>query len=87
MRLLLTISLFPIITKLFEKLIIKRPKIIVSNHLLPQFGFKDKHSTIDQVHHLTDKIEAVMEDKKVCSAVLLDVSQAFDRARETSVQA
>lgn len=52
-----------------------------SNHLFPdhQFGFRDKHSTIDQVHRLTDKIEAVLEDKKVCSAILLDVSQAFDK--------
>ena len=44
-----------------------------------QFGFREKHSTIDQVHRLTDVIENAFEHKKICSAVFLDVSQAFDK--------
>lgn len=55
--------------------------IIKKKHLFPghQFGFRDNHSTIDQIHRITDDIEIALEDKKVCSAVFLDVSQAFDK--------
>ncbi|KMQ87932.1 reverse transcriptase [Lasius niger] len=76
------ISLLPVISKVFEKLSIMRLKAIMEeNQLIPehQFGFQDKHSTLDQVHRITDLIEIALEKKKVCSAVLLDVSQAFDR--------
>ena len=76
------ISLLPIISKLFEKLFMKRLKsIIIKNKLIPshQFGFREKHSTIEQVHRVTNKIEKALEEKKVCSAVFLDVAQAFDK--------
>lgn len=76
------ISLLPIISKLFEKLLLKRLKpIIESLNLIPehQFGFREKHSTIDQVHRITDVIEKCLEEKKVCSTVFLDVAQAFDK--------
>jgi hypothetical protein len=54
------ISLLPIMSKLFEKLILEHLKpIIAEKHLVPthQFGFRKKHSTIDQVHRITDIIE------------------------------
>lgn len=76
------ISLLPMISKLFEKLLLKRLKpIIETNNLIPdhQFGFREKHSTIDQVHRIIDLIERSLEEKKVCSAVFLDVVQAFDK--------
>lgn len=44
-----------------------------------QFGFRNKHSTIDQVHRVTTVIEKAFEEKQFCPAVFLDVSQAFDR--------
>lgn len=75
------ISLLPVIGKLFEKLFCKRLESIVSTrHIIPnhQFGFRKKHSTIEQVHRVTDTIEKAFENKKVCSAVFLDISQAFD---------
>lgn len=74
------ISLLPIISKLFEKLLLKRLRpLIENNNLIPdyQFGFRQKHSTIDQVHRITDVIERALEEKQVCSAVFLDVAQAF----------
>ena len=37
-----------------------------------QFGFRNKHSTINQVHRITNIIE-------VCSTIFLDVAQAFDK--------
>lgn len=76
------ISLLPIISKLFEKLLLKRLKpIIEERKIIPdyQFGFREKHSTIDQVHRITNIIEKALEEKKVCTTVFLDVAQAFDK--------
>lgn len=76
------ISLLPIMSKLFEKLLLKRLKpILDSKNLIPdhQFGFREQHSTIDQVHRITNTIEKTLEEKKVCSTVFLDVAQAFDK--------
>ncbi|KAL1460245.1 hypothetical protein WDU94_012171 [Cyamophila willieti] len=76
------ISLLPVISKLFEKLLYKRLTcIITAKKLIPdhQFGFRSKHSTIEQVHRLVDQIEKTLEEKKVCSAVFLDVTKAFDK--------
>lgn len=44
-----------------------------------QFGFRDQHSTIEQVHRITDIIEEALENKMICSSIFLDVSQAFDK--------
>jgi hypothetical protein len=76
------ISLLPIMSKLFQKLILKRLKPIINEkHLVSthQFGFKNNHSTNDQIHRITDVIEKTLKSKRVCSAVFLDVAQAFDR--------
>lgn len=76
------ISLLPIISKLFETLFLKRLKpIIERQRLIPdhQFGFRGGHSTVDQVHRITNIIEKALEEKQVCSAVFLDVAQAFDK--------
>lgn len=76
------ISLLPVLSKLFEKILLKRimsvieEKKIIPNH---QFGFRHKHSTIEQVHRIISVIEEALEGKKVCSAIFLDVTQAFDR--------
>ena len=43
-----------------------------------QFGFRKAHSKIQQCHRITDKINKAFEEHKYCSAVFLDVSQAFD---------
>lgn len=76
------ISLLPVLSKLFEKLIRKRVmQVVEERKLVPshQFGFRHKHSTIDQVHRITNMIEQALENKQVCSAIFLDVSQAFDK--------
>lgn len=76
------ISLLPVISKIFEKLLSKRLQpVIDERRLIPdhQFGFRIKHSTIDQVHKITDVIEKALEEKKICCGVFLDVSQAFDK--------
>lgn len=64
-----SISLLPIISKVYEKLVLKRLKpIIEEKQLIPahQFGFRDKHSTIDQVYQITWDIEKALEEKRVC---------------------
>lgn len=76
------ISILPVISKLFEKLLVKRlNQIIERKNLIPnyQFGFRKHHSTVDQVHRIINIIEKALEGKKVCSAVFLDVAQAFDK--------
>lgn len=72
------ISLLTTLSKLFEKILLKRLKPMVQ---IPdfQFGFRNNHSTIDQIHRITTVVEQALEEKKYCSAVFLDVSQAFDR--------
>jgi hypothetical protein len=44
-----------------------------------QFGFRQNHSKIDQVHRITDIIGKTLESKGVCSTVFLDIAQTFDR--------
>jgi hypothetical protein len=76
------IFLLPIMSNLFKELLLKSLKIIIEErNLIPdhQFGFRNQHSTIDQVHRITNIIEQSLEDKKVCSAIFLDIAQAFDK--------
>jgi hypothetical protein len=76
------ISLLPVISKILEKLLLLRlsndmpPQTWIPSH---QFGFRKEHSTIHQCHRLTDTILKASEDRKYCSAVFLDISQAFDK--------
>jgi hypothetical protein len=76
------ISLLPIISKLFEKLLLKWLKPLIENkHLIPshQFGFRDKHATTDQIHRIINIVERAYEENKICSAIFLDIAQAFDK--------
>lgn len=76
------ISLLPLFAKLCEKLVLKRISPFINNvSTIPQtqFGFRKGHSTIHQIHRLTDSIANSLEKKEYCSAVLLDVAQAFDK--------
>jgi hypothetical protein len=77
-----SISLLPIISKILEKLLLKRKhnathfQTWIPRH---QFGFQKVHSTIQQCHRLTNIINRALDDLQYCSAVFLDVSQAFDK--------
>lgn len=76
------ISLLPCLSKLFERLFqSKLYPYILEHQIIPnhQFGFQAKHGTIEQVNRLTQEIRKVFERKHYCSAVFLDVAQAFDR--------
>lgn len=76
------ISLLPVLSKIFEKLLLCRLKpIIEANKLIPshQFGFREQHSTVEQVHRVVKSIRTAFEKKLYCSAVFLDITQAFDK--------
>lgn len=76
------ISLLPILSKIYESLLLLRISPLVEHHrLIPdhQFGFRRMHSTIDQTHRLINEINKTFEAKKYCASVFLDISQAFDR--------
>jgi hypothetical protein len=76
------ISLLPVISKIFERLLKQRiTEVVNSNGLIPphQFGFLKNHSTIHQCHRLVNTIREGLETNQICTAVLLDVQQAFHR--------
>ena len=76
------ISLTPSMSKLFERVLLaKLQKFLETKNVIPhhQFGFRAKHGTIEQVNRITNEIRRTFEEKKYCSAVFLDVAQAFDK--------
>ena len=82
------ISLLSIVSKVFEKLLLKRLKpIIKEKKLTPihQFGFREQHSTIEQIHRVASKINQALQTKVYCSAAFLDISQAFDKVWHTGL--
>jgi hypothetical protein len=76
------ISLLPIISKLLEKLLLKRIRSHpnteewIASH---QFGFRENHFTVQQIHRITHKIHQALENKEYCTSVFLDVRLAFDK--------
>ena len=76
------ISLLPLFSKIFEKLLLKRLlPILDSQAIIPhhQFGFRSHHSTVQQCLRITDTISCSLERGQYCGGVFLDVAQAFDR--------
>jgi hypothetical protein len=78
----------PIVSKLFEKLLLKRLlQLVEHNKLIPthQFGFRRRHSTIEQTHRIVHRINENFEHKAYCSTAFLDISQAFDKVWHTGL--
>jgi hypothetical protein len=83
-----SISLLPIVSKVFEKLILKRLlPMVENNRLIPnhQFSFRQRHSTIEHTHRIVQRINKALENKQYCSAAFLDISQAFDKVWHTGL--
>jgi len=53
------------------------------NNALPahQFGIREKHGTIEQANRITSEIRTAFQQREYCTAIFLDVAQAFDRAK------
>jgi len=76
------ISLLSCLSKLFEKCLLTRITPYLGAHnVIPahQFGFRQNHGTIEQVNRITSEMRTAFEHREYCSAIFLDVSQAFDR--------
>lgn len=76
------ISLLPILSKLFERMFLNRLLQEVDlNTIIPyhQFGFRKNHSTTEQIHRITNLIRDAFEKKQYCTALFIDISQAFDK--------
>jgi hypothetical protein len=76
------ISLLPVVSKVFEKLLLPRIlPLVATNNLIPdhQFGFRKLHSTINQTHRVVQRIHTALDSKQYCSTAFLDISQAFDK--------
>jgi hypothetical protein len=53
--------------KIFEKLLLIKLKSVISKkNLIPdhQFGFRNQHSTLEQVHRIIEAIEQAIEEKR-----------------------
>jgi hypothetical protein len=73
-------SFLPIVSKVCEKLLLKRLlKVVENNGFIPNhlFGFRARHSTIEQTHQILQRINEALENKQYCSAAFLGISQAF----------
>jgi hypothetical protein len=82
------ISLLPLMSKLFERLLLKLLQVDTNiNDLIPshQFGFRVKHSTTQQCQWIVHEIVKCLEEKILCTAAFLDIQQAFDRVWHDSL--
>jgi hypothetical protein len=82
------ISPLPTVSEVFEMLLLKKLLPMVENNLLipnHQFAFKQRHSTIEQMHCNVQRINETLEIKQYCSAAFLDISQAFDKVWHTGL--
>ena len=82
------ISLLPLLSKILEKLILKRltPILAANNAILShQFGFRTNHGTVQQVHRLIHSINNDLQKKRYCTAAFIDISQAFDKVCHTGL--
>lgn len=75
------ISLTTCLSKVFEILINRAITHHANKHNLisdNQFGFKQKHSTINAIHKLLSDVNHNLTKRKAVSAVLIDLEKAFD---------
>ena len=75
------ISLLPIFSKVFEKVIYARMyKFLADNNLIysKQFGFRSNHSTNDALVSLTEGIKSFLDNGFWVAGIFLDLRKAFD---------
>jgi hypothetical protein len=61
--------------------------MVENNRLIPnhQFGYRQRNSTIEQTHRIVRRINEALENNHYCSALFLDISQAFDTVWHTGL--
>ena len=84
------VSLLPVISKVLEKLVHKRTyNFLTRNNILyeSQYGFRNKHSTINAVTELIGNILNGFEKNQVTVCLFLDLSKAFDTLEHSTLLA
>ena len=81
------ISLLPIFSKIFEKLIYSRIYSFLEKNNLQdkQFGFRSKHSTTHALISLTESIKKFLDKKDIVSGIFIDLEKAFDTANHSTL--
>ena len=75
------ISLLPVFSKIFEKIIFTRMySFLEKNKLIydHQFGFRAKHSTNHAIISLTELIKSYKDSGNIVAGVFIDLQKAFD---------
>ena len=75
------ISVLPIFSKIFEKVIYSRLYSFLSSMNViyrMQFGFRKSHSTSHAINHSVEKILTEVEKKRHVIGIFIDLSKAFD---------
>jgi hypothetical protein len=74
------ISVLPIFSKIFERLMLSQIKFLDNNKLLTpyQFGFRKNHSTTSAILHLTCNILNSFEQSEFYHTYFLELTKAFD---------
>ena len=75
------ISLLPIFSKIFEKLIYNRMYEFIDNRKLiykRQFGFRSKHSTSHALISITESIKFLIDSGNIVGGIFIDLQKAFD---------
>ncbi len=84
------ISLLPVISKVLEKIVYKRMySFLMKKELLfeSQYGFRNKHSTIDAILEFIGHIVKGFERNDYTLAIFIDLSKAFDTIRHDTLLA
>ena len=73
------ISLFPSLSKVYEKLIYQQLNAFFENKLSPLLcGFRSRYSTQHALLNLINKWHSCLDNSGVVSIVVMDLSKAFD---------
>ena len=75
------ISLFPVVSKVFEKVVFNQLyQYVTDNNLIftSQYGFRKLHSTELASLELVDRVFQYLDQGKLPLSIFLDLSKAFD---------
>ena len=75
------ISLLPVFSKIFEKVIYKRMfQYLTENNMIyeRQFGFRENHSTHHALISITESIKESIDTGNIVGGVFIDLQKAFD---------
>jgi len=75
------ISVLPVLSKLFEKILYHRVYSYLTEHNLidkRQYGFRENHSTEQAITSIYDELLSNFDNKLITCSLFLDLSKAFD---------